>query len=58
VTGINIEGETLTTGATLIDSTSSHAVAGVINPMLDALGDPGDTGTVSAAAHRRMRARR
>ncbi|MGH6969481.1 MAG: hypothetical protein ACREEN_10305, partial [Stellaceae bacterium] len=47
VSNVSIEGEQFSINATL-DSTQ-HAYAAVINPTLDGLGDPGDTGSASAA---------
>jgi len=48
VSSLTIEGETLNTSGVTLNSTSSHALTGVINPDLSGLGDPGDSGSVSA----------
>jgi hypothetical protein len=44
-TSLTIEGETIT-GLTPVGPGGTHAVTSVINPNLNALGDPGDTGSV------------
>ena len=47
VSSVAIEGESFNINATI--GPGQHAFAAVINPALDTLGDPGDTGNASAA---------